>query len=1192
MLEKHQLTGPNFNEWLRALKLVVRTEKLQDVFETPLPPAPAASADNQALADWNALFDRHNEVACLMLGTMSPKLYQQFENKSPQEMITELQKMYGKPPGVELQELVNMFHSCKQAEGQSVSDHVLLMKSYLDQLATLNYAFPDKVSISFILNSLSSEFQAFVQNYNMQSMEKTISEVHSLLIEFEKSIKRNKQQIVGASSTPHVMAIQSGRVQKNKPQGKAKGKEKGKGLKNSYPTKPKKPQPYKKERPAKDGQCHHCKEEGHWKRNCPLYLAELMKKKKTGGQNVASTSSGIYTIELFAFPKNSWVYDTGCGTHICNTKQGLRGAKKLKRGSLYLYVGNGVRAEVEAIGSFDLVLPNGLIIVLDNCHYAPSITRGVVSVSRLVNKGFTQCFTDFGLSVSMNNMIYFNAITVNGIYEIDMRDSTLPIVNSMYSISNKRTKPNLDSSYLWHCRLAHINKKRIEKLQHDGLLKPTDNEPFDQCVSCISGKMTRKPFSHKTEKVKDVLGLIHTDVCGPLRHVSKKGASYFITFTDDYSRYGYVYLLKHKHEVFETFKVFKNEVENQLGKTIKAIRSDRGGEYISQEFKDYLKAYGIVQQLTPPYTPQHNGVSERRNRTLLNMVRSMMSLTTLPLSFWDYALESAARILNMVPTKKVDKTPYELWHGKVPNLSYLKVWGCEAHVKRHTPDKLQQRSVKCIFVGYPKETMGYYFYYPPENKIVVERYADFLEKDFILQKESGRNVELDDEDILPSENTSEHPIEEESLAPIVSQEEDVVPVRRSVRTHKAPNRLCLNVEIDPDRLSFNIEVEEHSLGDLNEPANYKAALSDPEFEKWLVAMNEEMQSMNDNKVWKLVVLLPNAKVVKSKWIYKKKTNMDGKRIVLQWNSPKRLGKDAKGNTIVHPPVSLDEHVAVQRENKVRTLLLQALPEDHMPDFHHYDDARDIWMAVKIARFQKFRAVESSAAWPDNDDITCSVVQLEIGRIGNKVEMAMLLEALTDLRRKAGLDDKARYSAFKVTEVKTDEPKALVSVDSMVNWSDHAAENKTGEVEKVYGMMAGLHTDNGGAGVSDAAAEFALIGWKEPSRILNKLINSSMSTRTKIGLGFKEYFREEEVFDLSRPSTMYPEPVGEEVKPLYHGLSRMGDACSSSIHHWNLYTHPIKFLLPCKLTAASVPAGCWNSSESVRLVDLILLLGRN
>ncbi|GJV01975.1 retrotransposon protein, putative, ty1-copia subclass [Tanacetum coccineum] len=230
----------------------------------------------------------------------------------------------------------------------------------------------------------------------------------------------------------------------------------------------------------------------------------------------------------------------------------------------------------------------------------------------------------------------------------------------------------------------------------------------------------------------------------PSGHVSRQGASYFITFTDDYSRYAYVYLFKHKHEFFETFKVFKNEVENQLGKTIKALQSDRGGEYISQEFKDYLKACGIVQQLTPPYTPQHNGVSERRNRTLLDMVRSMMNLTTLPLSFWDYALESATRILNMVPTKKVDKTPYELWYGKVPNLSYLKVWGCEALMKRDTLEKLQQRYVKCIFIGYPKETMCYYFYFPAENKIVVTRYAEFLEKNLITQEVSRRAIDLEE----------------------------------------------------------------------------------------------------------------------------------------------------------------------------------------------------------------------------------------------------------------------------------------------------------------------------------------------------------------------------------------------------------------------------------------------------------------
>ncbi|GJZ68045.1 retrotransposon protein, putative, ty1-copia subclass [Tanacetum coccineum] len=364
-------------------------------------------------------------------------------------------------------------------------------------------------------------------------------------------------------------------------------------------------------------------------------------------------------------------------------------------------------------------------------------------------------------------------------------------------------------------------------------------------------KMTRKPFLHRTERATNLLGLIHTNVCGPLRHVSRQGAGYFITFMDDYS-------------LLETFKVFNNEVENQLGKTIKALRSDREGEYISQEFKDYLKAYGIVQQLTPPYTPQYNRVSKRRNHTLLDMVRSMMNLITPPLSFWDYAIESAARILNIVPTKKVDKTPYELWYGKVPNVSYLKVLGCEALVKRDTPDKLQQRSVKCIFIGYPKETMGYYFYFPPENKIVVARYAEFLEKNLISQEVSGRAVELEeiqDEDTSPSESTSKIPIEVEGFKP---PQEEVVPVRRSARIHRAPNRLCLNVE-----------VEEHSLRDLNEPTNYKAALLDPESDKWLDAMNAKIQSMKDNQVWCLVDLSPNGKTVGSKWLFKKKADIDG-----------------------------------------------------------------------------------------------------------------------------------------------------------------------------------------------------------------------------------------------------------------------------------------------------------------------------
>ncbi|GJR77276.1 retrotransposon protein, putative, ty1-copia subclass [Tanacetum coccineum] len=398
-----------------------------------------------------------------------------------------------------------------------------------------------------------------------------------------------------------------------------------------------------------------------------------------------------------------------------------------------MYVGDGYRVAVEAIGEFHLCLPSGLILILHNCHYAPSITRGIISVLRLYDDGFVNRFDGNVLLVSRNNLVYFSAILRDGIYEIDLYSSNTND-SSIYVISNKRAKLNLDSTLLWHCRLGHISKKRIKKLQHDGLLNSTDIKSFEKYVSCMSGKMARKPYSHQVERVKDLLGLIHTDVCGPFRTFSRQGASYFATFTNDFSRYGYVYLLKNKHEVFETFKVFQKEVENQLGKTIKLLRSDRGGEYMSQEFLDHLNEHEIIAHRTPPYTPQHNGVSKRRNRTLLDMIRSMMSQTTIPKSFWDYALESAARILNMVSTKKVDKTPYEVWHGQAPKLSYLKVWVCEALVKRDTltkPHKLEPRSIKCIFVGYPKETMGYSFYYPSKNKIFVARNTEFFENSLI-----------------------------------------------------------------------------------------------------------------------------------------------------------------------------------------------------------------------------------------------------------------------------------------------------------------------------------------------------------------------------------------------------------------------------------------------------------------------------
>nr|GEW88498.1 putative retrotransposon protein [Tanacetum cinerariifolium] len=225
----------------------------------PIPPAPAADSATNVLAEWNALYDAHNKVACLMLG---------------------------------------------------------------NQLEHLGYVLPQDLTIGLILNGLTKDFARFVKNYNMHNMGKTIDELHAMLIEYEKGLPKRAE-------TPQVRMIKGGKIQKsNKKSLKAKGKGKanGKGkYKQVYIPKRKNPKPAAKEHPAKDNTCHHYKEVGHCKMNYPAYLAELIKKKKQVG---TGSSLNIFVIELFSFPSKSWVYDTSCGTLICNTQHGLRGVFK------------------------------------------------------------------------------------------------------------------------------------------------------------------------------------------------------------------------------------------------------------------------------------------------------------------------------------------------------------------------------------------------------------------------------------------------------------------------------------------------------------------------------------------------------------------------------------------------------------------------------------------------------------------------------------------------------------------------------------------------------------------------------------------------------------------------------------------------------------------------------------------------
>ncbi|KAD5318121.1 hypothetical protein E3N88_18067 [Mikania micrantha] len=722
ILEKERLNHGNFMDWYRNLRIVLKQEKKSYVLDDPIPDQP--DEDNvEAFNDWVKYVEDSVQVSCLMLA---------IEGNVQQQSRVERFKA------------VRALHACRMDETQLVSSYVLKMKSHIDRLERLNCRVSNELATDLILNSLSKRFESFVMNYNMNGWDKSIGELHSML--------KTAEAGMGKKVLPVLTINEGGNKKRNHPdpkasvaKGKGHVKGKGKGKAKMEPTKPKE----KKQKVAKDDPCFECGEIGHWKRNCPVYLKEL-KAKRDAGQTTGTNF--MIQVELNVISSNTWVLDTGCGTHICNLLQGFKRSEHYAKGEISLFMGNGAKVHVEAQGDYVLKLPSGLEVILKNILYAPSLTRNIISVSLLRQYGYDFKFVDIDIHVSLNHMFYFKAKPCNGIYELVHDNTTYD--SSMYQATTKRLKLNLSDSYLWHCRLGHINKNHMQKLQKNGLLKKM--------------KMIHLMYASLVYK-----------------------------------------LLGHKHESFEMFKIFKNEVENQLNKTVKILRTDRGGEYLSSEFQEYLRSCGIVSQLTPPGTPQHNGVSERRNRTLLDMVRSMMARSTLPLSFWGFALLSAARILNMAPTKKVERTPFEIWHGKVPSLSYLKVWGCEAYPKQYTQNKLEARSTKCIFVGYPRDCMGYYFYDPTEQKVFIARKAEFLETKFLSEGTSGRTVELeevqdsqDDTHLVDTSNQHED-VENDHV-----DDQDTQNVRRSGR-----------ISVPPERYGFFMDG--CYVADSDEPTTYR-----------------------------------------------------------------------------------------------------------------------------------------------------------------------------------------------------------------------------------------------------------------------------------------------------------------------------------------------------------------------------------
>lgn len=490
--------------------------------------------------------------------------------------------------------------------------------------------------------------------------------------------------------------------------------------------------------------------------------------------------------------------------------------------------------------------------MLVNVLHVPDIRKNLVSASLLCKKGFKTVLESDKLILSKNGLFVGKGYSCNGMFKLSVNNNK--VNSSAYTV--------VLSSSLWHDRLAHISYRSLKFMTKHSLIS-YEHDNKQTCEVCIQAKMVKKHFP-SVKRSLGILELVHSDICELNGMLTRSSNRYFITFIDNFSRFTYVYLMKNKDQAFDMFKIYKSEVENKKEKRIKVLRTDRGGEYFPIEFSIFCEENGILHQTSAPSTPQQNGLAERKNRTLVEMVNAMLTNAKLSTNLWGEALLTACHVHNRVPSRKLKISPYEIWKNRTPNLSYLRVWGCLAFFRVPDPKrmKLGPRALKGVFVGYAENSKACKILDLGSNVIVESREVDFIENKFTTDLTSMISDSTSiQEPIISTEPTVDNNANSGSNSN--NKRKSVEPpteIRRSQRPKKEKN-------LHPDYISSQVIVflvEGNRSSMLNkipillnvedDPKTYKEAMASRDVAFWKEAINDEMDSLLNTNIWTVVDL--------------------------------------------------------------------------------------------------------------------------------------------------------------------------------------------------------------------------------------------------------------------------------------------------------------------------------------------------
>ncbi|KAJ1698879.1 hypothetical protein LUZ63_007391 [Rhynchospora breviuscula] len=746
-----KLSRTNFLAWRSQIEPVLHAYGLINFISAP--PLSSTSIDTvtgQVILnpDYLAWYKQDQMILAWLRASLSePILAQVVSSTTSLDLWRTLTQTFSASSRARLTELKKKLQSIAKG-GNSCTDFIQQIRALSDELAFIGYLVPDQDLVMAVLGGLTSEYNAFIVAVNSRQEPISFLEVQSLLLSHEMLLQTQNPPAptLPASSNPTAFYansqhgnVRSSNSNRNFRSYKARGgfnRSAAPSVRPRVPnSQPLLPTPVSSAtgtsgsadagNQAKYETCQICFKRGHTTRGCwwrcdMRYSDDFDQVPSRSNPPGPPPQAHVAQARSTSLPTNEWYLDSGATHHVTSDINNLSSFEPYTGGDK-LQIGDGNGMQILNTGSSVLSFGN-FSINLNGVLHVPLFTKNLISLSKVLADNnltieFYSCFCIIKDRHTSTTILH--ARVINGLYRFTISPSSVP-----QAFLGEKVAADI-----WHYRFGHPSLDTTRKILIASNL-PCTNSTLNVCCDCNVAKCHKLPFNNSSTVSMAPLELIHSDVWGPAPLVTSNGFRYFVIFVDDFTRFSWIFFLHSKDEVVKVFASFKLQVENLVGNNIKILRTDGG-----TEFKPITRLFPqIVHQTTCPYTPEQNGVAERKHRHIIELSLAVINHASIPLRFWDEIFASVVYLINRMPPSllSIDCAPYQRLFNKPPNYLELKVLGsqCFPLTKQYNVHKLQPHSVECVFIGYAMSQKGYRCLQPSTGRIFVSRHAIFNEQVF------------------------------------------------------------------------------------------------------------------------------------------------------------------------------------------------------------------------------------------------------------------------------------------------------------------------------------------------------------------------------------------------------------------------------------------------------------------------------